>query len=91
MSLPVRIEQLNDHFTASLLGDPNVRVEATSRAAALNQLQFEVSRRLQTGEIVMMDVPSAGLVDFVGMLKDDPTLEELIDDIYRQRDLEPYP
>jgi hypothetical protein len=91
MTLPIRIEQVNGLFSASLIGDPAVRVEAPTRATALTQMQFEISRRMQNGEIVFMDIPPAGTVDFVGILKDDPTLDELRDEIYRLRDLEPYP
>jgi hypothetical protein len=73
------------------LGDPTVRVTAPTRAEALVSMQNELHRRMQSGEIVWLDVPAPEPVDFVGILKDDPTLEELVADIYRRRDAEPYP
>ena len=91
MKFPVRIEQVNGHFSASLVGDPAVRVEAPSRESVLAAMKAELARCIDSGEIVLIDVPSTGVTDFVGILKDDPTLEEMVEEIYRQRDLEPYP
>lgn len=91
MKFPVQVDQVNGHFSASLLGSPNLRAEGSSREAALSAMQTEISRRVQLGEIVWLDVPPPGMIDFVGILKDDPTLGELRDEIYRRRDLEPYP
>jgi hypothetical protein len=91
MVVPIRVEQVNGHFSAELVGDPTVRVEAPSRAAVLGRMQAELAQRIRTGEIVLLDVPVTGFVDFVGILKDDPTIEDLVKEIYRQRDLEPYP
>ena len=91
MQLPVHVEQVNGHFEAVLLGRPSIRVEAPSRTEALARLRMEISRRLVAGDLVMLDIPVAPLPDIVGILKHDPTLPELVEEIYRQRDAEPYP
>src|SRR5437868_14535729 len=91
MKYPVQISQLNGKYSASLLGNPTLRVDAPSREAALSAIQTEIARRVQSGESVWLDIPPAGMVDFVGILKDDPTLDELVEEIYGQRDSEPYP
>jgi hypothetical protein len=91
MKFPIQLEQINGHFSASMLGNPALRVDAPSREAALSAMQTEISRRIQLGEIVWLDIPQPGMIDFVGILKDDPTLEELREEIYRQRDSKPYP
>ncbi len=90
MALSVRVEQVNGHYSASLLGDAAVQVDGPSRESALALLRDEVSRRMAAGELVNLNVPNVG-IDFVGILKDDPTLEDLREEIARQRDLEPYP
>jgi hypothetical protein len=91
MQFPIHIEHINGHYSAVLLGGPAIRVTAPSRAEVLVQMRNELFRRVQTGEIVWVDIPAPDPVDFVGILKDDPTLEDLLAEIYRRRDAEPYP
>jgi len=91
MQFPIHIEQVNGHYSAVLVGGPAIRVTAPSRAEVLVRMKNELVRRVQTGEIVWVDIPAPEPVDFVGILKDDPTLEDLRDEIKRRRDAEPYP
>lgn len=91
MRFPIHVEQVNGHYSAVLVGDPAIRVTAPSRAEVLVRIRNELAHRVQTGEIVWVDVPTPEPVEFVGMFKDDPTLEELVSDIYRHREAEPYP
>ena len=44
--------------------------------------------RPNTSESGLVDFPFDTPVDFMGILADDPTLNELRDEIYRQRDAE---
>ena len=91
MTFPIQIEQTNGTFTASVLGSQNIRAVARTRAEVIAALRNELDRRITVGEITTLDVPAVGVTSFAGIFKDDPTLAELRDEIYRQRDLEPYP
>ena len=91
MQFPIHVEQINGHYSAVLIGGPVIRVTAPSRAEVLVRMRNELVRRVQTGEIVWVDVPAPDSIDFVGILKDDPTLEDLREEIQRRRDAEPYP
>ncbi|CAN5261820.1 hypothetical protein BH11PLA2_BH11PLA2_32160 [soil metagenome] len=51
---PVRLESVNGHFCASILGNPDLRVEGTTREEALGSLRIELNTRMLRGEIVMM-------------------------------------
>ncbi|HJZ89489.1 MAG TPA: hypothetical protein VKE40_01365 [Gemmataceae bacterium] len=91
MQFPIQIEQSNGHYSAVLVGGPTIRVTAPSRAEVLVRMKNELVRRVQTGEIVWVDIPAPDPVEFVGILKDDPTLEDLREEIKRRRDADPYP
>jgi hypothetical protein len=91
MQFPIHVEQSNGHYSAVLMGGPAIRVTAPSRAEVLVRMKNELVRRVQTGEIVWVDIPAPDPVDFVGILKDDPTLEDLREEMKRRRDAEPYP
>ncbi len=88
MILPVHIEQTNGVFTAFVVGDPTVRAEAPTKEAAIASLRADVNRRIAAGEIVLMDLAPLPVTAFAGILKDDPTLDEMVAEIYRQRDAE---
>lgn len=91
MNIDVKITKANGTFTASVLGDPSIRVEAPNPSVAIQQLRIILERMVHDGELTSIEVSGNGIADFVGILKDDPTLEEMVAEIYRQRDLEPYP
>lgn len=90
MSFPVLIHQDNGHFVATLLGAPEVRVEALTREAALTQMRAALQTRMSVGELVFLDVPEEeGILAAAGTYRDDPALLEICEEIYRQRDAEP--
>ena len=90
MTIPIQIEQTNGTFTASVLGNQNIRAVAPSRDEVLAALRNELDRRINVGELTTLDVPSVGVTSFAGIFKDDPTLEEIVNEAYRRRDAEPY-
>jgi hypothetical protein len=90
MAFPILIHQENGHIVATLLGAPEVRVEATTREAALAQMRTTLQTRMSVGELVFLDMPEEeGILAAAGTYKDDPALLEICEEIYRQRDAEP--
>ncbi len=90
MSFPVFIHQDNGHFIATLVGAPEVRVESLTREGALAEMQTILERRVSRGELMLLDVaPKLGIMAIAGKFKDDDSLREICEEIYRQRDAEP--
>ena len=88
MTLPFVIEQQNGSFSATLLGYPDFRALAATRDGVIQSLRTELSRRMTQGDIVFVDVPQLGVSSFGGIFRDDPDLDEICDEAYRQRDAE---
>jgi hypothetical protein len=88
MTFPVFVEPQNGHFTAVVVGAPSLRATGASQTEALETLREELSRRMAGGQLVVLDVPSEGLAALAGRFKDDPTLREICDEIYRERNAE---
>ena len=69
---------------------PEVRVTASTRDAALTEMQAALERRVSHGELVFLDVPpKKGIMAIAGKYKDDDSLREICEEAYRQRDAEP--
>jgi hypothetical protein len=88
MNFPVSIESSAGRVTASLLGAPEVRTSAATREAAMKELQEVVSQRVNHGEFASLEIPSHSVTDLIGIFQDDPTLDEICEEAYRQRDAE---
>jgi hypothetical protein len=89
MSLPVFIHQDNGHFVATLVGWPDVRVSAPTRAEALAEIQTMLQARVLHGDLVFVETPPQGVAAFAGKYRDDPSLTQIREDIYLARDAEP--
>ena len=89
MSFPILVHQDNGHFVATLIGVPEVRVTAPTRASALSEMQAILDERFSRGELVFLNVSTEGILAGAGKYRDDPFLAEIVEDIYRQRDAEP--
>ena len=89
MSLPVFIHQDNGCFVATLVGVPEVSVSAPTREGALALMQVALQQRMWRGELVLLDVPAKGIMAIAGKYRDDESLIEICEEIYRQRDAEP--
>ena len=57
-----------------------------TRDAALEALRTELEQQISGGELVFLDVEPKGLLGLAGKYKDDPTLREICEEAYRQRD-----
>ena len=95
MSTPVWVEQVNGHFTASLLGRPEVRADGPTREAALAAVRVVLADRRPAGELVWLeDEPAgaAGVAEIARKYANDPGWHDLWDqikrDAYRERDEE---
>ena len=89
MSFPVFINQDNGHFVATLVGVPEVRVTAPSREIALAEMRVILQQRMSQGELVFLDLEPEGILAMAGKYRDDPTIQDICDEIYRERDAEP--
>jgi hypothetical protein len=88
MTFAVRIEPTNGQFTAEVVGAPDVHATAASRELAMAALRDEIAQRIQTGELNSVEIEPPGLEALFGKYADGPTLSEICDEAYRQRDAE---
>jgi hypothetical protein len=88
MTVPVLIEQSDGDFCASLVGSPGLRAIRPSRAEAIEALRKELAKKLASGELLDLEVQPLGAAGLAGIFRDDASLTEIRDDIYRQRDAE---
>jgi predicted RNase H-like HicB family nuclease len=86
MTFPVIIHSTAGQFEASLVGAPDVNARAPTREEALAKLESAISKRLDDGELVALDVRRKGLAGLFGKFRDDPTLREICDEAYQERD-----
>jgi hypothetical protein len=89
LTFPILVQPVNGRFAATLLGAPEIRVTAPSRAEALAALEAALEQRIAQGELVAMEIGPRGISGLAGKYRDDPTLREICEDAYRQRDSEP--
>ena len=86
MTFPVTVHRSNGQFEAILVGVPDVRVTASTRQEALAALESAIAKRLEQGELVALEVRRSGLAGLFGKYRDDPTLREICEAAYRERD-----
>jgi hypothetical protein len=56
------------------------------RRAKKHSLQSTIAERLDQGELVALEVPGRGLAGLLGKYRDDPTLPEICETAYQERD-----
>lgn len=88
MTVPVLVQQSNGQFSASLLGSFALHVVRASRAEAITALQQELATRVAAGEVIELEVQPLGVSSLAGKFRDDPTLRDICDEIYHERDAE---
>jgi hypothetical protein len=88
MTVPVLVEHAEGHFCASLMGSPALRCVRPSRAEAIAALQGELAQKLAAGELVDLEIQPLGVSGLAGRFRDDSTLREICEEIYRERDAE---
>jgi predicted RNase H-like HicB family nuclease len=88
VKLPVVVSQAEGRFTARVLGEPEMRAEGSTRELALAELRKAILVQIGGGELLSMPLFPKGLHPAVGKFRDDPTIAELREEIYRARDAE---
>jgi hypothetical protein len=88
MSFPILVEAQNGHFTAFLVGAPDLSVVKATREQAIAALRVEIQHRIHQDELLSLEVETVGVSDMAGIFTDDPTLRDICDEAYRLRDSE---
>ena len=86
MIFSVSVQPANGRFKAELVGAPDVNATAATREEALAKLETAISKRVEQGELVQLEVRRRGLAGLFGKFRDDPTLREICEEAYKQRD-----
>lgn len=86
MTFSVTVHPSNGQYEAALVGAPDVNATAPTREEALAKLETAISKRLEQGELVQLEVRRHGLAGLFGKFRDDPTLREICEEAYRERD-----
>jgi hypothetical protein len=83
---PATVHPSNGEFAAALVGAPEVRATAGTREAALTALESVITERLDQGELVALEIRRRGLTGLFGKYRDDPTLRDICEQAYENRD-----
>jgi hypothetical protein len=86
MTFSVLVHAAAGQFEASLVGAPEVRATGPTRAAALAALETALEERVQQGELVTLEIGRKGIAGLFGKYRDDPTLPDICDAAYKERD-----
>jgi hypothetical protein len=86
MTFPVTVRPSNGHCEAALVGAPDVHATAPTREQALAALESAIVKRLDQGELVALEVRRRDLAGLFGKYWDDPTLREICEAAYLERD-----
>lgn len=86
MTFPVVVHSSQGIFEATLVGAPDVRATAPTRDEALAKLESAISKRLEQGDLEALEVRRRGLAGLFGKFRDDPTLREICEEAYKERD-----
>ncbi len=88
MTFPVIVESNEGRFHASLVGASNIFAIEASRSQAITSLEAKIHQRIESGELLFLNIDNVGISSVAGKYKSDPTLREICDDAYAQRDEE---
>jgi predicted RNase H-like HicB family nuclease len=86
MTFPVLVHAASGQFEATLVGVPDVRATGATREGVLAALEAAIEERLDQGELVAMEIRRRGLAGLFGRFRDDPTLREICEEAYKERD-----
>jgi hypothetical protein len=86
MTFSVIVHPAAGQYEATLVGAPEVRVTGETRALALAALETLIEKRVQEGELVTLEIGRKGLAGLFGKYQDDPTLQDICDEAYKERD-----
>ncbi len=88
MTFPILVKARGGRFAASVAGAPDVRVTEPTRSEAIDALKSEIRQRVERGELLSLEIEAEGVSSLAGRYRDDPTLGEICDEVYRLRDAE---
>ena len=88
MSVSVLIEQNEGQFCATPLGMAELRFVGPSREVVLTSLRRALADKLANGELVDLETEPLGVSGQSGRFRNDPTMHEIRNQIYRDRDSE---
>jgi hypothetical protein len=88
MTFSAAVVPYQNQYAAALVGEPEIRAVGHTREAAVAALKAEVAQRVERGELISLDVETIGVTALAGKYRDDPTLEEICAQAYRERDSE---
>jgi hypothetical protein len=86
IQVPVFIDSVNGHFVVRLATRPDLQAEAATREGALEALRDVVHGHFGTGNLAFKPIEPKGPQAWAGVFKDDPTLDDICREAYRQRD-----
>jgi hypothetical protein len=86
MTFPVIVHPAEGRFEAALVGAPDVSAKASTREEALAALESAIVKRLDQGDLVALEVRRRGLAGLFDKYRDDPTLREICETAYQERD-----
>ena len=66
MNFSVMVHTVHGQFEAALVGAPEVRATAPTRADALAALESVIEKRVQQGELVTLEIGRKGLAGLFG-------------------------
>lgn len=82
----VMVRAAHGQFEATLVGAPDVRATAPTRPEALAALEMVLAKRAEQGGLLTLEIGRKGLAALFGKYRDDPTLHDICDEAYRERD-----
>jgi hypothetical protein len=86
MQIPVLVESKNGHFIATVAGMPDCQAEGTTRDNAVEALRKSVRQHMDQGQLVFIELEPKGVHALAGILKDDPWVDEILEETYQYRD-----
>jgi hypothetical protein len=91
MTFSAVVNPYQDRYAASLVGEPEISAVGGTREAAIAALRTEVAHRVGRGELIALEIEPIAVTDLAGKYRDDPTLDSICADAYRERDAESRP
>jgi hypothetical protein len=86
VTVPILIQQTDGQFYASLAGSSEISCVGATRVEAVAALQTELAQRVAAQELMDLEIQPLGVTGLAGRFHDDPTLREIRDEIYRERE-----
>ncbi|MBW4668082.1 MAG: type II toxin-antitoxin system HicB family antitoxin [Cyanomargarita calcarea GSE-NOS-MK-12-04C] len=90
MQYQIFIQSQKDNFVASVVGIPNIMVEANTEEEAISKAKSALQAQLATGKFVTIEVNPQGIIHqertqmkYAGIFANDPTFDDFMDKLAR--------